>query len=87
MCQQARLYIMFKKLYSSICLNFNFNQIFFFFNLIEVFTTLNSNSVQYYFISLLYIIHYFYYDNLDKQDSSYIKLHLILTTAFIHVWM
>ena len=24
---------------------------------------------------------------LDKQGSSYIKLHLILTTAFIHVWM
>ena len=50
--------------YSSICLNFC-NRIFFL-NLIEVFTTLNSNSVQYYFISLLYMIHYFYYDNLGN---------------------
>ena len=58
-------YIMFKSLYSSICLNFNFNRMFFL-NLIEVFTTLNSNSVQYYFISLLYMIHYFYYDNLGN---------------------
>ena len=31
--------------------------------------------------------HSSFYKQVDKQGSSYIKLHLILTTAFIHVWM
>ena len=64
MCQQARLLHYVQKLNSSICLNFLIGYLKKI--LIEVFTTLNSNSVQYYFISLLYIIHYFYNDNLGN---------------------
>ena len=61
-----------------------FNRIFFL-NLLEVFTTLNSNSVQYYFISLLYIIHYFYYDNLCNLYNNFYCYAHIFSSLFMIV--